>query len=54
MVGEALLVFGDDTLAFNAVGRPYVQLKRLSPYDSAMANIGKSLFSVLGPHFKMV
>ncbi|KAH8586044.1 heterokaryon incompatibility protein-domain-containing protein [Bisporella sp. PMI_857] len=53
MAGEALLISGEDTLPFSAVGRLYVELKRLSPYDSAVAKIGESLFSVLGPHFKM-
>ncbi|PMD20166.1 hypothetical protein NA56DRAFT_186584 [Hyaloscypha hepaticicola] len=53
MAGEALLVFGEDTLPFSAVERLYVELERLSPYDSAVANIGESLFSVLGPYFRM-
>ncbi|KIN06964.1 hypothetical protein OIDMADRAFT_108022 [Oidiodendron maius Zn] len=53
MAGEALLVLGEDTLPFSAVARLYIELQRLSPYDSAVANIGGSLFSVLGPHFKM-
>lgn len=40
MAGEVLLVFGEDTLPFSAVERLYVELERLSPYDSAVANIG--------------
>ena len=50
MAEEVLLVFGENTLPFSAVERLYVELSRLGPYDSAVASIKESLFSVLGPH----
>ncbi len=53
MAGEALLVIGEDTLPFSAVERLHVELTRLAPADLAVANIGNSLFTVLGPYFKM-